>query len=303
MAYTNYKKPTTIATDGNGEVKNEVAKTNGTMEELLSSDAVISLAKSLRLNQAQIAKGNSLIIKLACDDKLKYCKTMSKIRYAYQAMLLNYKNQNALCGVPMDGNVQLMLQYDAFIEDMQDNPNVEDVGWARLYKGQKYPTFINSADCKEIKEFPKLEFDDPFTNFEVIGYYCYCKCKNGKTYTCIKSVKDCEDWATKYSISYRKFKNGEAKSAIWHDQWDTMCLKTVVKAVGRMVNRVFPTDRMSKALELDQAVFDEVGMTYADNPQNKTNNNIDCQVKNTLQPKEEVDIVDVKDIPVDNPQN
>lgn len=287
--------------------KNEVATTpTMTIEQVLESPAVQSLGKSLQLTPTQIAKANSQVLKLQCDDKLKYCKTMSKVRFCYQVATFNYKNPNAIAPVPMDGSVQLQMQYQAFIEDMNDCGGVIEVNWCKLYKGQKYETFINKNDCKEIKELPIIKLDDPFQELEVIGYYCYAKCKNGKTYTSLLSIEQVKQWALRYSISYKKFCNKEAKSAIWNDNFDIMAIKTCVKIVGRLVLKDYPNDRLAKALELDQAVFDENGVSYADNPQPQEqpqpqNGNGSTIVNTIEQPKVEkdppIDVVPIDDEP------
>lgn len=303
MAYTNYYKKTATPTvaNENGEVKNEVATTATTMsiETLLDSPAVKSLAQSLRLNNKQVAKANSAVLKLACDDKLKYCSAMSKVRFAYACATYDYANQNAIAPIAYEKNVQAQPQYQAYLEDMSACGGVEEINWVRLYKGQTYKTFINKNDNKEIRELPIIELDSPFDTPEVIGYYCYAKCKNGKTYTSLMSIEDCKKWATTYSISYRKFNAGEAKSAIWNDKFDDMAIKTVIKCVARKVLKDYPFDRLSKLIEIDQAVFTDKGVEYADNPQNaKTSLDVEGgdKINNRLTPEKEVVETDVKPV-------
>lgn len=237
-----------------------------TIEQVLESTTVQSLGASLHLTPTQTAKANSSVFRLMADTKLSDCNTMSKIRFAYTTALLNYKNINAVAPVAYGKNIQAQIQYQGLIEDLKECEGVEDCNWVKLYKDIDYKPRVNSADCTELELPKEIKLDNPFAKLEVIGYYCYAKCKNGRTYTCVMSVEEAKEWAKKYSISYRKYLNKEAKSSIWADYFDDMAIKTCIKRVANRVLKEYPFDRLAKALELDQAVFNESGYEYADNP-------------------------------------
>lgn len=238
-----------------------------TIEQLLDGDAVKSLGKSLRLTNPQIAKANSAVLKLINDEKLKDATTMSKIRFAYSVATLNYASDKAVVPVAYGSSIQAQVQYQGLLEDLKACGGVVDVGWNKLYKDINYAPKVNSADCVELT-IPEIKLDDLFKKLEVIGYYAYAKCENGKTYTCVMSVQEAEEWASKYSISYKAFKKGTAKSSIWNDHFDEMAIKTVIRRVATQVLKIYPFDRLQASLNIDQAVFDDEKMTYADNPQN-----------------------------------
>lgn len=253
----------------NAVVKTEEKKLVS-IEELLDGDAVKSLGRNLCLTNTQIAKANSAVLKLINDEKLKDATTMSKIRFAYSVATLNYASDKAVVPVAYGKSIQAQVQYQGLLEDLKACGGVKELGWNKLYKGIDYLQHINSADCVELT-IPDIKLDDPFTKLEVIGYYAYAKCENGKTYTCVMSLREIEDWASKYSISYKAFKKGTAKSSIWNDHKDDMSIKTVIRRVATQVLKIYPFDRLQNSLNIDQAVFDEEKMSYADNPQNESN--------------------------------
>ena len=300
MGYTNYKKPATTTTVKEEEKpKNEVATTTTmTIEALLDSPAVKSLGQSLRLTNAQIAKANSAVLRLQADSKLQYCTVMSKIRFAYSVATFDYKHPNAVAPVAYKQSIQAQIQYQGLIEDMYACGGVKETNWTPLFKGVKYEVFINKQGQKELKDIPIVELgEDIFAKPEIIGYYAYAKCKNGKTYTCLMSNEEIEKWALRYSVSYKQYKEGEAKSAIWDGNKQDMAIKTVVKVVARAVLKEYPFDRLAKAIELDQAVFSDSGVSYDDNPQNATKQ-AENTIKNRLTKPEEkkVEEVDVKPV-------
>lgn len=245
------------------EQKNEVAvKTSNTMtiEQVLDSPAVKSLGTNLQLSPRQLAKANSAVLRLLNDPKLNDCNTMSKIRFCYQVATLGYANDNAVAPVPYGKSIQAQVQYQGLIEDVLATGKVEEVACVPIYKGIDYKAFVNSYGYKEMVVPEKIELTDVFEEKEVIGYYAYAKCENGKVITCLKSNDQIKEHAKKYSVSFRSGKG------VWVDSWDKMARKTVLKEVARLVLLDYPFDRLSHTLQLDQAVFNENGVDYDDNP-------------------------------------
>lgn len=239
---------------------------NCSYEQLIGSKPIKLLQQELNLSKEQIAKGNMALMNLINDEKLQGCSNMSKARFVYSVALLNYKHPNAIAPVKYGTNVMAQPQYQSFIEDMTESGAVLEANATPIYKGIDYKAKVNVWGYKELV-VNEIKLDDPFQALEVIGYYAYAKCKDGKIITCLMSVDDIAKWAERYSISQRKFKKGEAKSSIWNDNVEKMALKTVIKAVGREVAKWYPYDRLNKLIALDQAVFTEKGVSYADNPQ------------------------------------
>lgn len=241
---------------------NEVTKTTTmSVEAVLDSQASQSLRRNLHLSDTQIAKANAAFLNMMNDPKLYECTTMSKLRFAYVVASKNYANDKAIAGVPYGKSIQAQVQYQGLIEDMQACGGVKDVGWNKVYKGIDYKAFVNSADCVELT-IPTIKLDDPFKKLEVIGYYCYAICNNGKTYTCLMSVEEAKEWASRYSIAYKG-----GKKCPWLDSFDDMAIKTTIRRVATQVLKIYPFDRLQASLNLDQAVFDDEKVSYADNPQ------------------------------------
>jgi len=246
------------------EEKNAVvAKTTQapmTIEQVLNSQAVKSLASNLQLSPTQLAKANSAVLRLAVDPKLSDCSTMSKIRFAYQVAMYDYANANAIAPVPYGKSIQAQVQYQGLLEDMYATGEVNESACVPIYKGIDYKGFVNQWGFKELVVPEKIELTDIFENKETIGYYAWAKCKNGKVITCLKSNDQIKEHAKKYSISFRSGKG------VWVDSWEKMAKKTVLKEVARLVLLDYPFDRLSHTLQLDQAVFNESGVDYEDNP-------------------------------------
>ena len=249
---------------------NELTIENCSYEVLIASKTAQTLQKELHLTETQIAKANLTLMSLMEDSKLDGATQLSKLRFVYKVATFNYKNPNAIAPVKYKNSIQAQPQYQAYIEDMIDSGFVAETNALPIYKGVDYKPKINKWGFKELelKEI-SINNDDLFNKLEVIGYYAYAKCHDGRVITCLMSVKECEEWALKYSISQRQFKKGEAKSSIWNDQFELMSLKTCIKSVARQVLKYYPYDRLAKLIEIDQQVFTDKGTTYADNEQEK----------------------------------
>lgn len=249
------------------EQKNEVAvkkvnavSTTMTIEQLLDSPAVKSLSANLQLSPTQIAKANSAVLRLNADPKLNDCSTMSKVRFAYQVAMYDYANDNAVAPVPYGKSIQAQVQYQGLLEDVFATGQVDEVACIQIFKGVDYKGFVNEWGFTELTIPQKIDLNDIFEKKEIIGYYAYAKCKNGKVITCLKSNDDVKEHAKKYSVSFRSNKG------VWVDSYDKMARKTVLKEVARLVLLDYPFDRLSHTLTIDQAVFNDKGVEYADNP-------------------------------------
>ena len=244
--------------------KNAVAvkatQTPMTIEQVLDSPAVKSLASNLQLSPTQIAKANSAVLKLNVDPKLAECGTMSKIRFAYQVAMYDYANDDAVFPVPYGKNIQCQVSYKGLLEDMYATGEVVESACVQIFKGVDYKGFVNAYGYKELTVPEKIELTDIFEEKEVIGYYAWAKCKNGKVITCLKSNDQIKEHAKRYSVSFRSGKG------VWVDSYGKMACKTCLKEVARLVLIDYPFDRLSKTLQLDQAVFSENGVDYEDNP-------------------------------------
>lgn len=244
---------------------NELTVENASYEVLIRSNLATTLADKLHLSQVQIAKANQSLLTLLTDEKLKDCSQASKLRFAYTTALYDYKNPNAIAPVPYGNNVQAQLQYQAYVEDMLACGHVVETNCVAIYKDIDYKGFVNQWGYKELVLPEKIELNDIFEEKEILGYYAYAKCDDGRLFSCLMSIAQINEHANRYSKSY---KAPEGKKNIWKDNFDKMARKTVIKAVARLVMQAFPFDRLAWALTLDQAVLTEQGIEYQDNPNN-----------------------------------
>ena len=254
----------------------ELTLENASYEILIKSGVATTLAEKLQLTNVQVAKANQSLLTLLTSDNLKACSQGSKLRFAYTTALYNYKHPNAIAPVPYGNNVQAQLQYQAYLEDMKACGHVLETNCVALYRNQNYKAFINQWDNKELVLPEKIELTDIFEKKEIIGYYAYAKCDNGKTFTCLMSVDDIKAHAKRYSKTYSDTKG------IWFDNFDAMAKKTTIKDVARKVLKEFPFDRLAWALTIDQATFTEQGIEYQDNPNVFENVPTEKTIENTL---------------------
>lgn len=235
---------------------------NANYEQLVQSKTALALQQQLKLSDQQIAKGNIALLNCMNNDKLAGCSNISLLRYCYMCATLNYTNTNAIAPIKYGNNVQSQLQYQAYLEDMASIKEVKDSGVMTMYKEIKYDVFINKYGYKEIRD-NETKLEDPFISLTPIGYYAYAKLENGKVITCLMSVQDIKNWATKYSNSYR------AHSGIWIKEFEAMSKKTCLKSVAREVLKLYPSERLNKSIQYDQAVYTQKGVEYLDNPNYK----------------------------------
>ena len=252
---------------------NEVKKLtteNCSLEQLFASNTAKTLAKGLNLTPAQIAKANQAMLRIYTDTKLSGATQLSKLRYCYAVAQYNYKNEKAVVPVRYGTGVQAQLQYYAYIEDVLDTGLVEpnNLGYAKLYEGIDYKPYIDDKD-NVILELPeKIVLQNMFDKKNVIGYYAYIKTKNGEIFTSLKSIEELKQHAARYSINHKAFLAKEIKTSFWSTNFESMAIKTVIKEVCNKFNKKYPTDRLQKALNIDQKVFFENRESYADNPEN-----------------------------------
>ena len=244
---------------------NELTIENATYEQLIKSNTATALATELHLTETQRVKANNSLLVLLGDEKLNGTTQISKLRYCYRVATLNYKNTNAIAPIKYGDSVQAQLQYQAYIEDMKDCGGVVETNAVVLFKDIDYKPHKNQLGFTELELPESIELKDPFQKLEIIGFYAYAKCVDGRVATCVMSKSECEEYAMKYSKSQRAFKAGKASSSVWNDQFETMSLKTCIKAVARQVLKWFPFDRLDNAIQLDQAVFTNKGIEYVDN--------------------------------------
>lgn len=272
---------------------------NITIESLLASGMVKSLATTLKLTDVQLAKANNQVLRLMTDEKLEGTTQISKVRFCYEIASLNYKNPNAVAPIKYGTAIQAQMQYQAFIEDMLECGGVEETNAVLLFEGVDYKPIINKLGFTELtlpdQIVPKSLFEKP----KVIGYYAYAKCKDGRVATCLMSVADAQAHAKKYSKAY-----SSGRFSPYTTDPDKMFLKATIKSVAREVLKWFPFDRLAKSITIDQSVYDTNGVSYADNannekielpPEKKTNIDNKIVIPQEIVEEQKAEVVDTQD--------
>lgn len=146
---------------------------------------------------------------------------------------------------------QFQLGYKGFIQLAQRSGQFSRIAATPVYPGQ-----LVSAN-------PLLgyEFDWTIPNSgEAIGYVAFFKLLNGFTAELYMSKADVLKHAGKYSQTYKsaeeKKSKGEWGSSVWHDQFESMALKTVTKL---LLSKQAPLSiEMQTAQLADQAIVRDV---------------------------------------------
>lgn len=164
---------------------------------------------------------------------------------------------------------QFIVGYKGLVQLALRSTQFERLGVREVHEGE----YVGLDEFGE----DTFKFSHDYDDNEVVGYYAYFVLNNGFKKTLYMTKKQVEKHASKYSMAYRSGGNG--KSSLWHDQFDLMACKTVLKL---LLNRYAPLSvDMQKAVQADQAVIREDGTyEYVDNEPvktgtGKTNVNID----------------------------
>lgn len=147
-------------------------------------------------------------------------------------------------------------------------------------------------EVKEVFEGQLIE-DDSFKGFhfdwknkksdKIIGYASYFMLLNGFENVFYMSVEEIENHAKQYSQTYKKYGTG-----LWKDDKLKMSKKTVVKL---HLNSGFAplSIEMQKAIESDQAVINNDGTFYVDNPETIEAEEVDEEKERALEFIEKVE--------------
>jgi len=195
----------------------------------------------------------SLISVVANDTNLQKCKPMSVFHAALKSVPL---------GLPIESNMGF-----AAVIPYGDNASFQIMrnGWVELAMRTGQVKFIANEIVHEGELVKKNKFtgeyvfdEDAKTSDKVIGYMAYIKLVSGFEKTVYWTVEECKAHALRYSQTYKK------GYGIWHDNFDSMCLKTVLK---NLIVKFCPKSaELQKAIRDDQSVTDANNVsTYADN--------------------------------------
>jgi recombination protein RecT len=167
------------------------------------------------------------------------------------AYLIPYKNKTGeVC--------QFQMGYKGFIQLAQRSGYYKTINVTEVKDGE-----INAHDrlSGEI-EFEWIKDVSEREKSTTVGFVAYFKLLNGFEKSMYMTVEETEAHAQKYSKNYAKWNSG-----LWKDDFDAMSKKTVLKL---LISKYGPLNtQLQEALAKDQAIVDEDGVEYSDNPKNK----------------------------------
>lgn len=204
----------------------------------------------------QIVNSNSM---------LSNATPMSVFNAACMAATLNLPINNALgfafiVPYKKDGEVvaQFQLGYKGFIQLAQRTGQFKRLVSVPVYEGQIISK--NPITGYEFDWDVEPEIDKEGNTVAPIGYYAYFQLLNGFTADVYMSDKEIRAHASRYSQTFKK------GYGIWHDHFEVMAMKTVMKL---LLSKQAPLSiDIQKSLEADQAVIKDVSnsdFSYPDN--------------------------------------
>lgn len=149
---------------------------------------------------------------------------------------------------------QFQLGYKGFIQLAQRSGQVRTIKVVKIY----------DQDTEEDveKRLTSLLIQKPNGNH--VGFVGLLELLNGYRATHVMSIEELKEHAMKFSQTYKAAVNAKKEYSVWHQQFDAMSEKTIIKA---LISKHAPLSiEIQKAIEFDQGVINEdETITYPDN--------------------------------------
>lgn len=155
--------------------------------------------------------------------------------------------------VPFKGSAQLQVGYKGFIQLAQRTGQIKSINAIAVYDTDTE----DSAHARLTSLIPKK------VEGQIIGYVARLETITGFVAHVTMTSEELEQHADKYSQTYKSAKSKGQTCSVWHQNWDAMCKKTVIKALMKYCPM---SVELNRALESDQGVINQDGgVTYVDN--------------------------------------
>lgn len=213
----------------------------------------------------------SLISVVNNNKNIAECEPMTVIRAALEAASMDLPiNQNLGFAyiVPYNNNknidgewikvkeAQFQMGYKGFIQLAQRSGQFKTIDTCMVYEGD--------TDESVTQRLTSIIAPNPPSN-TVIGYVAYFELLNGFSKSLHMTKEDVEKHAMRYSQAYKGSKissNRSSHQTPWQTDFDLMAQKTALKL---LLSRFAPlSTEMQRAIEVDQSVVGENGVSYAD---------------------------------------
>lgn len=155
--------------------------------------------------------------------------------------------------VPFKGSAQLQIGYKGFIQLAQRTGQIKTINAIAVYD-----TDTEESVLKRLTSLIPQKVEG-----EVIGYVARLETITGFVANVSMTVEDLKQHAYKYSQTYKGAENKNQNYSVWHQNFDAMAKKTVIKSLMKYCPM---SVELQKAMESDQGVLDNDGnVQYPDN--------------------------------------
>jgi len=155
--------------------------------------------------------------------------------------------------VPFKGSVQLQVGYKGFIQLAQRTGQIKSINAISVYD-----TDTEESVLKRLTSLIPQKISG-----QVIGYVARLETITGFQAHVTMTVDELWEHAAKYSQTYKSAQSQNKTYSVWHQNFDAMSKKTVIKALMKYCPL---SVELQKAMESDQGVIGSDGnISYPDN--------------------------------------
>ena len=155
--------------------------------------------------------------------------------------------------VPFKGSAQLQIGYKGFLQLAQRTGQIKSINAIAVYD-----TDTDDTVFKRLTSLIPQKVEG-----KIIGYTARLETITGFIAHVTMTNEELEAHADKYSQTYKSAKSKNQTYSVWHQQWDAMCKKTVIKALMKYCPM---SVELNQAMTSDQGVINQDGeVSYVDN--------------------------------------
>lgn len=159
--------------------------------------------------------------------------------------------------VPFKGSAQLQIGYKGFIQLAQRTGQIKTINAIAVY----------DTDTEESIRTRLTALMPQKVEGNIIGYVARLETITGFEAHISMTNEELKQHAFKYSQTYKAAESKNQNYSVWHQNFDAMSKKTVIKALMKYCPM---SVELQKAVEFDQSVIDQDGnAVYADNQEDQ----------------------------------
>lgn len=162
------------------------------------------------------------------------------------------------------GQVQVVLEpsYMGLVKLLTDSGSVKVIEARPIYQGDDCAIDMSTAQ-KVLRHVPY--FMRGVSKGGVMGFYSLATLADGSK-VCEVMGKDEVDRIMERSESYKAFKSGNVRSAVWITDYDQMGCKTVIKRHWKQLPKTDRMENFAKAVDIDNTDYTETGSQLVNMP-------------------------------------